>query len=98
MTEPGTHSMPLSSCQITCMCSSLHPSRLRSLFNDSKAASPSGPNGSWNGREKSVIQDSVPYEFIGLSGIEFPRRLKPESIGERDVRAEARTLQTRHTP
>jgi putative transposase len=48
--------------------------------------------------EARLIQDSVPYEFIGLSGIEFPRRLKPESIGERDVRAEARTLQTRHTP
>ena len=48
--------------------------------------------------EARLTEDSIPYEFIGLPCIEFPRGLKPESIGDRDVRAEVRTLQTRHTP
>ncbi len=44
--------------------------------------------------EARLTEDSIPYEFIGLPSIEFPRRRKPESIGDHDVRAEARTLQT----
>jgi putative transposase len=48
--------------------------------------------------EAGLTADSIPYEFVGLPDIEFPRRPKPESIGDRDLRAEARTLQTRHTP
>ncbi|MEI9969295.1 MAG: transposase [Terracidiphilus sp.] len=47
--------------------------------------------------EARLTEDSISYEFIGLPGIEFPRWLKPESIGDRDVRAEARTLQTKNS-
>jgi putative transposase len=43
--------------------------------------------------EARLVEDIVLYEFIGFPDREFPRGLKPASIGDLDVRAEARTLQ-----
>ncbi len=36
----------------------------------------------------------VHLEFMGLPNIEFPRGLRPDDIGNPDVRAKASTLQT----
>jgi putative transposase len=43
--------------------------------------------------EARLAEDIALYEFIGFPGIEFPRGLKPPSIADPNVRAEARTLQ-----
>jgi len=43
--------------------------------------------------EARLVDDSVPYEFIGFPNIAFPQGLKPLISGTGDVRAEARTLQ-----
>jgi putative transposase len=40
-----------------------------------------------------LVSDAVHYEFIGFPCREFPQGLKPGSIGDFNVRAEARTLQ-----
>jgi putative transposase len=40
-----------------------------------------------------LVSDAAQYEFIGLPNIEFPQGLKPDEIGDFDVRAKARTLQ-----
>ena len=42
--------------------------------------------------EARLVEDIVLYEFIGFLDKEFPRGLKPASIGDLDVRAKARTL------
>jgi hypothetical protein len=47
--------------------------------------------------EARLVSDAVLYEFIGFPNSEFPRGLKPGSIGAADVRAEARTLQLAHS-
>src|ERR1039458_845911 len=44
--------------------------------------------------EARLIEDSIPYEFIGLPSIEFPQGLKPAESSTSNVRAEARTLQS----
>jgi putative transposase len=43
--------------------------------------------------EARLVEDIVLYEFIGFPDREFPRGLKPDLMGDLDVRAEARTLQ-----
>jgi putative transposase len=48
--------------------------------------------------EARLIEDSVPYEFIGLASIEFPQGLKPAESSTTNVRAEARTLQSPISP
>jgi putative transposase len=44
--------------------------------------------------EARLAEDIALYEFMECPNIEFPRGLKPTSIGGVDVRAEARTLQS----
>jgi REP element-mobilizing transposase RayT len=39
-----------------------------------------------------LVGDAAHYEFIGFPSREFPQGLKPGSMGDLDVRAEARTL------
>jgi putative transposase len=46
-----------------------------------------------NPLEARLVQDSVLYEFMGFPGGAFPQGLKPPVVGDRNVRAEARTLQ-----
>jgi putative transposase len=48
--------------------------------------------------EARLIQDSIPFEFIGLPSIEFPQGLKPAESSTSNVRAEARTLQSPTKP
>jgi putative transposase len=43
--------------------------------------------------EAKLVDHIALYEFMGFPSIEFPRGLKPASLGNIDVRAEARTLQ-----
>ena len=43
--------------------------------------------------EARLVGSIALYEFIGFPNSEFPRGLKPSSIGAANVRAEARTLQ-----
>ncbi|HEY1253581.1 MAG TPA: transposase [Terracidiphilus sp.] len=43
--------------------------------------------------EARLVEDIARYEFIGFPDKEFPRGLKPGSMGDLNVRAEARTLQ-----
>jgi putative transposase len=45
-----------------------------------------------NPLEARLAEEIALYEFIGFPNSEFPRGLKPSSIGDLDVRAEARTL------
>jgi len=41
-----------------------------------------------------LVEDAVLYEFMGFPSRDFPQGLKPHDIGDLDVRAEARTLQS----
>jgi putative transposase len=41
-----------------------------------------------------LVNDAAHYEFIGFPNIAFPQGLKPQVLGDVDVRAEARTLHT----
>jgi hypothetical protein len=43
--------------------------------------------------EARLVGDIVLYQFIGFPDRKFPQGLKPDSMGDLDVRAEARTLQ-----
>ena len=45
--------------------------------------------------EAPLVEDSALYEFMDLPNSAFRQGLKPRSIGADNVRAEARTLQTR---
>jgi REP element-mobilizing transposase RayT len=47
-----------------------------------------------NPLEAKLVEDIALYEFMGYPDIAFPRGLKPAVIGNMDVRAEARTLQS----
>jgi putative transposase len=44
--------------------------------------------------EARLIENIVLYEFMGYPDSAFPQGLKPGDLGNRDVRAEARTLQS----
>jgi len=45
--------------------------------------------------EARLVTDAVLYEFMGFPGKDLPQGLKPTSSSAADVRAEARTLQSR---
>jgi putative transposase len=48
--------------------------------------------------DAKLVEDSALYEFMGFPNSDYPQGLKPRSVGESDVRAEARTVQKVLTP
>jgi putative transposase len=51
-----------------------------------------------NPADARLVQDSVVYEFLGFPNSAFPQGLKPQIVGEDNVRAKARTLHVEARP